>query len=139
MIRAIILAALFAAAPAFADPPAARTIDMTAVITDMHGKPIPDASQAAADDPKCDKCGPLTLGTVVASALLAERKDEPNLSTLDKAKRGALAVRVLDDKAAVLTTTQIAEIVRLLNIWSGLVIARAIPLLDPNIDLNEKK
>lgn len=138
MIRALVVAALIASAPAFADTPV-RTIDMTTVITDMHGKAIPDATQATADDSKCDKCGPLTLGTVVATALLADRKDEPNLATVDKAKRGALAVRILDDRAAVLTATQIAEVVRLLNIWSGLVVARAVPLLDPNIDLSDKK
>lgn len=136
-MKRLILAALLLSVPAFAAE-APRTIDMTTVITDLHGKPLPDGSKATADDPKCEKCAPLTLGTVVASALLAERKDEPNLSTVDKAKRGVLAMRIVDDKAAVLTAPQVSEIERLLNAWSLLVVARALPLIDPATDLSGK-
>lgn len=134
-----LLAFLALAAPVFAAealPP--RTIDMTTPITDLHGKPLPDGSQATQDDPKCEKCTALTLGTVVASALLAERKDEPNLSAVDKAKRGVLAMRIVDDKAAVLTAPQVSEIERLLTVWSPLVVARALPLIDPATDLSGK-
>lgn len=117
---------------------AQRTIDMTTVIVDIAGKPVIDTTRATPDDPNCTKCGPLTLGTVVAASLLAERKEETNLSTVDKAKRGALAVKVMDNKAAVLTSAQIAEILKLMSIWSTLVVTRAVPLLDPNIDLSTK-
>lgn len=131
---------------------APRTIDMTTIITDMHGRAIPDGSQAipligvdgkpvigpdAKPETDCSKCGPLTLGTVVASALFTDRKDEPYLPSLDKGKRGALALRIVDDKAVVLTATQVAEIIRLLGIWSPLIVARALPLIDPATDIGE--
>ena len=113
-------------------------IDMMTVITDLHGKPIPDGSQATPADPQCQKCSPLTLGVVVATALLTDRKDEPNLSALDKAKRGLLAMRIVNDKAAALTAPQISEIERLLNVWPPLIVARALPLIDPATDLSGK-
>lgn len=122
------------AASALADP---RPIDMTTVLMGPDGVPLKDGAMGAADDPTCSRCGPLTLGRVVATALLTDRKDETGLSTLDKAKRGALALRLLDDKAAVLTSAQITEIVRLLNLWAPVVVARALPLLDPNLDLTK--
>lgn len=136
-MKRIFFALSLLATPAFAAE-APRTIDMTTVITDLHGKPLPDGTQVTADDPQCTKCSPLTLGVVVASALLADRKDEPNLSAIDKAKRGALALRILNEKAAVLTATQASEITRLLTVWTPLVVARALPLIDPATDISGK-
>lgn len=138
MIRAIALAAALLAplAARAADPP--RTIDMTTVLTDQKGRPIPDATMATAEDPACGKCGPLTLGAAVATALLTDRKDEPNLSSLDKAKRATLALRVVDNKAATLTAKETADIVRLMNIWGSIVVVRALPVLDPNLDLSDR-
>lgn len=117
---------------------APRTIDMTTVITDLHGKPIPDGTQVTSADPKCENCTALTLGMVAATALLAERKDEPNLSAIDKAKRGVLAMKIVDDKAVVLTAPQVSEIERLLNVWPPLIVAKALPLIDPATDLSGK-
>lgn len=133
MIRLLLLGALCIAMPAFAADP--RTIDMTTVIVDLRGKPIIDGGQATPEDPRCEKCEPLTLGVVVSTALLSERKDEPNLSSIEKGRRGLLAMRVADDKAAVLTSAQISEIIRLLNVWAPLVVARVIPMLDPAVDI----
>lgn len=138
-MKRLVLATLLLSTPVMAaEVPAPRTIDMTTVITDIHGKPIPDGSQITSDDPRCEKCTPLTLGTVVASSLLADRKDEPNLSTVDKAKRGTLAMRLIDDKEAVLTPPQITEIERLMTIWTPLVVARALPMIDPATDISGK-
>lgn len=138
-MRYIILAATLIAAPALAlgaDPP--RTVDMTTVLLDQKGKPIPDATMATPEDPKCDKCSPLTLGAAVATALLTDRKDEQFLSSIDKAKRATLALRLLDNKAATLTAKETADIVRLMNIWGGIVVVRSLPILDPNLDLTDK-
>lgn len=137
MNRRLVLAALLLALSAAA-PDGARTIDMTAVIVGTDGKPLLDTTKQMPDDPKCDKCGSLTLGSVVAAALLADRKDEPSITAVEKAKRGVLALRLLDDKAATLTATQIADITRLLSVWPPLVVARALPLLDPAVDLSGK-
>lgn len=137
-MRRLILAFSLFAAPALAAPPA--TIDMTAPILDQHGKPAPDTSQVTPDDPKCEKCSPLTLGTVVSTALLTDRgRDEPNLSSIDKAKRGVLALRVLDNNAATLNAKELADVVRLLSIWPPLIVARALPLIDPNQDIEPGK
>ncbi len=114
-----------------------RPIDMTVVLMDAMGKPIVDSSKVTAEDPKCEKCGPLTLGAAVAAALLVDRRDEPNISALEKAKRGLLALKIMDDKGAVLTAGQIADITKLMAIWPPIVVARALPLLDPNIDLSK--
>jgi hypothetical protein len=126
-----------AALAAFAAEPA-RSIDMTTILLDQKGKPIPDATQLTPDDPACAKCGPLTLGSAIATALLTERKDEPNVSSLDKARRAALALRLIDDKAATLTAKQTADIVRLMNLWGGIVVVRVLPILDPALDLSDK-
>ena len=135
-MKRLIVALLILASPAFAEEP--RTIDMTVVLKDAAGKPIADMTQSTPEDPQCAKCCHLTLGRAAATALLVERqKEEPNLAAVDKAKRGALALYITDNPAAKLTAAQIAEIVRLMNIWPPLIVVRSIPLLDPNIDLTK--
>lgn len=136
-MKRLILTSLLLTAPALAAE-SPRTIDMTTVITDLRGKPIPDGTQVTSADPKCDNCTALTLGMVAATALLADRKDEPNLTAVDKAKRGVLAMKILGDKAAVLTAPQVSEIERLLNVWPPLIVAKALPLIDPATDLSGK-
>jgi hypothetical protein len=123
---------------ALAEAPKPYTIDMTTVLKDLKGAPIPDSSQAVSvpgPDGKptmdCSKCGPLTLGDVVASALLMDRRDEPNLSTIDKAKRGYLAEKILGNKAVTLTGPQVTEIEKLLSAWPPLIVNDALPLIDP--------
>ena len=139
-MRALILAALLILplAAKAQTAPSPRTVDMTTVLTDLHGKPIPDGTQATIADPQCAKCGPLTLGTAVALALLTDRgRDEPGLSAIDKAKRGVLAMRLLDASAAVLTAAEAAEIIKLSSILSPMVEMRLVPLIDPAVDLTK--
>lgn len=122
-----------------AEPVAPRTIDMTTVLTDQKGKPIADATLVTPDDPNCSKCAPLTLGAAVATALLSERRDEPVLTpSIEKAKRAALAMRLLDNPAALLTAKETADIIRLMNIWGPIVVLRALSILDPNLDVSDK-
>jgi hypothetical protein len=141
-MKHITLAALvIACTPALAQTPLpARTVDMTTVLVDMNGAPLSDGSKVViGPDGKadCSKCGSLTLGAAVATALLTDRRDEQNLPAIDKAKRGALALKIMDDKASVLNPVQIEEIKRLLVIWSPLVLTRALPLIDPTVKLDE--
>lgn len=137
-MRRLIFALSLLSAPALAAAPS--PVDMTTVILDQRGKPIPDTSQATPEDPKCEKCSPLTLGTVVATALLTDRgQTEPNLSAIEKAKRGVLALKVLDGKDVTLNAKETADVVRLLSIWPPLITARAIPLIDPNQDIDPSK
>lgn len=116
-----------------AEPPAGRTIDMTVVLLDQNSKPIPDQSQATVADPRCEKCAPLTLGAAVAFALLSDHRDErPIPDALEKARRGALALSLLDNKSATLSADKTAKIIKLMDIWGPIVIVRAVPLLDPD-------
>jgi hypothetical protein len=122
-----------------ADPaPGPRPIDMTQVLIGPDGKPMTDTTKITADDPKCEKCGPMTLGTVVSMALLLDRKEDAQMDPVAKAKRGALGLAVIDNKAMVLNASQIAEITKLMSVWPPLVLARALPMLDPNLDLATK-
>lgn len=119
-------------------PPGPHPIDMTQVLTGPDGKPMTDSTKVTPEDPKCEKCGPMTLGTVVSMALLLDRKEDAQMDPVAKAKRGALGLAVLDNKAMVLTAAQIADITKLMSVWPPLVLARALPLLDPNLDLSPK-
>ena len=132
MKRLALLLPLLFAMPAWADQ---RPIDMTTVLMGADGKPITDTTKLTADDPRCEKCGPMTLGTVVGMALLLDRKEDAQMDPIAKARRGALALQIMDNKAAVLSAAQIAEITKLMSVWPPLVLARALPLLDPNLNL----
>lgn len=130
-MRRLVFAFSLLATPALA-------VDMTTVIHDQHGKPVTDTSQASAEDPTCKQCTSLTLGSVVAAALLADRKEE-NLSAIEKAKRGVLAMKVATGKDVSLNAKETADIVRLLSVWPPLVVSQAIPLIDPNQDIDPGK
>jgi hypothetical protein len=119
----------FLAGPAFADAPPARAIDMTVVLTDIQGGPVWDRPQS---EPGARK---VTLGYAIATALLADHQGEQNLGAVEKAKRAALALRIVDEKAAVLTATEAADIVRLSNVLSAIVVLRVVQAVDPATDL----
>lgn len=137
---AFITAALLASAPvvAFADPPKPRTIDMSTVITDLHGKPVPDTSQATKEDPNCAKCAPLTLGELCATGLLTPSDSNKNLSAIEKAKRGALALKLANAHQVALTAAEVTEIMDAIKYMPPMLMVRAVPLLDPAVDLNDK-
>lgn len=124
-----------AVSPAWAD----GDIKLDVVITDSRGAPLKDPSQATKDDPTCDKCIPLTAAQAVAMALLTDQRDEiPAPTAIEKAKRGKLALEILDRPAAVkMTAQQITEVSKLMKIWGPIVDARVLPMLDPNLDLNK--
>jgi hypothetical protein len=125
-------------APASAPAPAGpRTIDMTQVVIDNKGKPVPDTSQITPDDPTCSKCQPLTVGSAIATALLMDHREEQNVSAIDKARRAALAMRIQNNTAVKLTPKEVVEISRLMNVWGAIVVVRVLPIIDPNVDLNQ--
>lgn len=138
-MRKMLLAAVLCAVSTavLAEPPKFRTIDMTTVMTDLRGHPIPDMSQATAADPQCLKCDSMTLGFVVATGLLTPGEDDARLSAVEKAKRAALGLRLLDQRAAVLTATESAEILKAMRGLPALYLLRAVPLIDPAADLGQ--
>jgi hypothetical protein len=137
IVTASLLLASPASSPAAGAAEAPRTVDMTQVVLDQKGDPVPDATQQTPDDPRCTKCGPLTLGAAIAVVLLIDHKDEPNINSLEKAKRAALATKILGNKEAVLTPQQVTEITKLMNIWTPIVISRVLPAIDPTVDLSK--
>ncbi len=115
----------------------ARTVDMTTPIHDIDGGPFKDPSNKADDDPKCDKCPVMTVGEVIVRALYnANDSDNPTIKQDGEKlwKRGILAMRIKGDKAAVLTTEEVAQIKNLITraYPFPLLISQIFPLLNPN-------
>jgi hypothetical protein len=127
-----VAASLSLISPAFSQVIPTRTIDMTTVLNDEHGKPLKDAGgQDLKADPTCEKCPLLTLGHAIANVLFAPDKDA---SGQELWGRGELASRIKDDKTATLTADEIAKIKTLLakDYPAPVIIMQAYPLLDPN-------
>src|SRR5581483_4802090 len=112
-----------------------HAIDMTAVLNDEHGRPVKDtlamlpdgrpcvAPAKPGEAPNLDACPPLTLGHAIAHVLYADLPGDK--VTCDQ--------KIADDKAAALTVGEIAVIKRRLGeAYSGVILAQAYPLLDPN-------
>lgn len=130
------LLVLLGIAPALAS---AGTIDMTTALVDpMHGgKQFPDPNQAVltpTGQQDCTKCGPLTLGMAIATAMCAGTQEHgaSGGTPLQKAQDCSLGQRLIGDKAASLTAAQIKTIEDDMGIWSPAVGAQVIKLIDPN-------
>jgi hypothetical protein len=115
--------------------PSPYTIDMTVRLLDIAGQPITDPSQMTAADPQCAKCGPLTLGAAIATSLCTERREDASETALSKAQRCSLGMRKMHDAEAKLTIEELTTIKGHLGSWGPLVLARIIPLIDPNENL----
>lgn len=112
--------------------PAPRPIDMTVTMLDERGAPMKDPFQLTRDDPECAKCGPLTLGHAIAHALFYPEKGDA-LTGDQKWARGVLAQRVRDDKASELSSEEVTVIKKALaQVFGGIVLVQAYPMLDPN-------
>lgn len=126
--------------------------DFSAVLTDLRGDPITDElthgprdengkltparpcskTEFSMDPSKCDV---LTLGAASANALLLNDPDNPNLDDKEKRRRGNLADRLFHGGNIDLDPKDIVLIERMISkVYGNLVIMRAFPLLDPNID-----
>ena len=112
-------------------PPAG--IDMTTVLHDENGKPGVDFfGRTLKPGETCPDCALLTLGRAAAHALMAQLAgDEKDFE--QKWARAVLAERIKDDPHASLTAAETATIEkRLGEVYGGLVLYQAFPLLDPN-------
>jgi|HubBroStandDraft_1064217.scaffolds.fasta_scaffold117420_3 hypothetical protein len=106
-------------------------IDMTTVLTDERGNPIPDPFEADPKDPQ-KVLPPLTLGSAVAHALFAAFPDEQNLGWETKFTRGMMAERLRNNSEAELTTEELPVIKRLVGRLYGVaIVMKVIPLIDP--------
>lgn len=122
------------------------TIDMTKVLVNEKGKPIKDATDRAADDPTCAKCGDLTIGIAVEMVLNAVYPDEIDLSLGQRIARALVAERVRDNTQATLNVQEIATIEKLLPKaaknspgFTNLVMMQIMRSVDPTIEYEKIK
>jgi len=109
------------------------TVDMTAPLHEEDGAISKHTEQATKDDPKCEKCQPITVGFAISHALNQAFPDEQSLPGEQKWARSVLADRIRDNKAAALTASEVALIVKLVEkAYPGVYIKQIIPLIDPN-------
>src|ERR1700722_16463418 len=131
---ALIAVMLYWPCAAHADElPKSWTVDMTTVMTDQDGAPIKDQFARTAEDPDCAKCKSLTLGEACAHALFYVGPDEKDVTAEQKWAWATFAERIRNDPKATLTAAEGDLIYRRLGkIFSGIVLMRAMPLIDPN-------
>jgi len=115
------------------DAPKTWTVDMTAALLDQDGKPVEDQFTKPAEDKDCSRCQPLTLGNAAAHALFFVSGDEREVTPEQKWSWAVLAEQIRSDPKAALTAAQADLIYRRLGkMYGGLILLRAMPLIDPN-------
>lgn len=122
-LHGVVLAAALATLLASSPPVAAAEVDFTTPLAQLDGKPFmgPDGKPTET-----------TLGSVAEVALLGSYADEQNLTGEEKVKRFALANKVHGNRAAVLTTEEVALIKRLIaKTYNPLVVGLSWTILDP--------
>lgn len=107
------------------DKPAPIVIDMTTVLTDLSGKPIPDPTR-----PDCKDCQ-LTLGVAIEWALCSDTKETANDNATIKFRNCSLGERLHEDKTATLGGPQLAVVEDRIKMWPPQVVSRILPLIDP--------
>lgn len=128
MFRSSLVALALLSSVALADePPKSWTVDMTTVLTDENNRPIKDQLSEAS------KMTDLTLGHAVAHALFFVGGEEKDVTPEQKWSWAVLADRIKDDAHAQITNTQGDLIYRRMGkLYNGVVLMRAMPLIDPN-------
>jgi hypothetical protein len=122
------------------EAPKSWTVDMTTVMLDDNGDPIKDQFDRKPDDPSCSKCRDLTLGNAIAHSLFIVGQDERDVTPEQKWAWAAYAEQIRTDKAASIDHAHGDLIYRRLGkMYSGLVLMRAMPLIDPNRKVPEIK
>ena len=107
-------------------------INMLAPVLDETGKPYKDISQATKDDPNCEKCGPISLGTVIARSLGSRQQGDERLSFDEIVKRGMLAIDVQGNMSMHLNRDQINMIEKaVVASFGSIVVARVAQTIDP--------
>ncbi len=123
-----LLIALMSSAAVADDAP--RKIDFSQVLLDPDGKPLTECVKSdPVDRTKCLEEKTMTLGWASMQAL---NVPEQNMVYTEATKRGDLGLKVYQSHGVVLTSDEITLIkTQLAKRYSPLVVARAVPLLDP--------
>ena len=111
---------------------AKSTVDMTTELKDQDNQPIKDEfERKGASD--CSKCPDLTLGSAAAHALFFVGPDEKDVTPEQKWAWSAWAMEIRKNKAVKLTAPESDLLYkRLGKLYGGIVLMRAMPLIDPN-------
>jgi hypothetical protein len=118
------------ACSAYAEP---MVVDMTTVLIDQDGKVIKDQYVRDADDVNCDRCPPFTLGAACAHALFLVSADEKDVTAEQKWAWAKFADDIRNKSDVKLNSAQVDLLVkRLGKFYGGVILMRAIPLIDPN-------
>jgi len=129
LLSAVCISVLFSFS-AQAEPP--RNVDMTTILTDENDQPIKDEFErrGALD---CSKCPDLTLGAAVTHALFFIGQDERDVTPEQKWAWAAWAMEIRKSNSVKLTNAE-GDLLykRLGKLYGGVVLMRAIPLIDPN-------
>jgi hypothetical protein len=111
-----------------------RSIPFSEAIMDAENNVILDSSHAEHPERACaadNTCPPLTLGVIAARALSVETRED-RLPPEQKAKQGALAVKVLSGGNQPMQAEDIALIKSVIGkLWGPVIVHRAWQLLDP--------
>lgn len=123
----IAFALLYAPMTYAADAPKSWTVDMTTVLTDENNRPIKDEFDTASPATN------LTLGHAIAHALFYVAADEKDVTSEQKWAWAIFAEKIRDDAKVQLTNTQ-GDLIykRISKLYNGVVLMRAMPLIDPN-------
>lgn len=135
--------ALLGFALAAAPPAYAVEIDFSAPILDPYNRPVRSCDEAKAEtDEQKEECRkPMTLGLVVASAMFANYAEDqaqgggmrgPSVDAAEKARRGRIGIEVIKGGRHNFQSDEITTMKTLVGrMYGGLVVARALDLLDP--------
>ncbi len=109
-----------------------RVVDMTTVLLDQDNQPIKDEfERKGASD--CSKCPDLTLGAAAAHALFFIGQDEKDVTPEQKWGWSTWAMEIRKNTAVKLTAPESDLLYkRLGKLYGGIVLMRAMPLIDPN-------
>lgn len=143
--RCVVLLVAALAVPAWAaDEPKKVTVDMTARVLDFNSKPIKDVFEInPKEDPTCEKCPELTLGSAIWWAVNRVLQDDNGVQPATRQAWVQLAGRIQHDPAAVLTPKERDALIdRVGKVYSQLqpvVAVRAPMMIDPNWSVPELK
>lgn len=99
-------------------------IDFSKVLLDLKGEPLMEGA------PPNEK--PITLSSILCTALLAQYPDEQSLSGKEKAKRFQIALKIVDGGEQDVSVDDVAEMKKLIGKGFGpLIVGRAYEMLDP--------
>lgn len=117
---------LLAVVLTFSSP--AMAIDWSAPVLSPDGKPIADCE---VDHPDCGKIA--TLGKIASTALFMQFPDEQSITGEEKFRRGALAMRIMDDKDYPLQAEDILRVkTAVAKGYSPLIVLRVWTAIDPS-------